>query len=341
MVAALKLRETPEQKYLEKGLREGWIKVHLDIGMNRIVVRPELQGRVLHYNMDHVRFLGRKRDMGSGEFLEPVVVYLMPSGEFLLADGFHRWKENLARGGVFINAYVVNVPDYEEAATLYASMCNQCLSLPRTKDDERKVVELVLARPGCKSWTVKQIADHCGVSEYLTEKYQREYAIRNKADLRPGKPRKAKATLVAVAPTVLSPGTDPDDDVSMDDLTHPPLGNTSAFRMWLLYRGVKADTIERSCAGMKIRGCLASGRSIVLCPTAVMDDVKLAIADAVLLGGLSTPDTRPILVLIKQKPKSHQRVYELATKRGIDFVEPQELVEILKDAQGREATHGA
>lgn len=164
MGAAKKIELFPDQEYIQRGLREGWITIH-DLSMKALVVDPDhFQARVQSINMDHVHKLSMIRDTQDGAPLAPVVTFFDGESKFYLADGFHRHRENQNRAKPSIRAYVVGVENWRHEAMLFSTMCNQEMCLERSREDIRKAVEMMFEDRECWSWSDSRISTHCGVS---------------------------------------------------------------------------------------------------------------------------------------------------------------------------------
>lgn len=360
MGAAKKLAITPDQQYLEKGLREGWITVQ-EISMKAIVVDTSFQARVNPIDMDHVKKLAGIRDINNGEFLGPIVVFLTPEGRFLLADGFHRHRENKARRGESIRAYVVEVADHEHEARLFAAMCNRELCLPRNKEDVRKAVEMLLADPECWEWSKSRIAQHCGTSANSVAKYQDEYATKNQIDMpqyvvtQDGRRQPARTARSTGKPAITCQGRGFESNFKgkrfrarTREAVEAKIAETMEAKEsgrirlkpaghvleWLLRREVLAESVSFGTGYWGTVSCIKTS-SAILVPIEALDVESVCAA----IGRLrvfrhyaSTPDSR--LVVICYIDNHSNKLLDLARADGIEFLTPDELVESLKGAEG-------
>jgi hypothetical protein len=109
--------------------------------------------------------------MKAGEKFPPVDVFF--DGEnYWLADGFHR-----------IQAYVMAVPGEAIECNIYKGTLqdaqwhsysvNKTHGVRRSNPDKERAVKLALAHPNAESKSNYQIAEHCGVSEFMVRKHRR------------------------------------------------------------------------------------------------------------------------------------------------------------------------
>jgi hypothetical protein len=181
MGAAKKVEMAPDEVFLQEALKSGKAKLVEELSM-KAIGKPDLtyQARVNHIDMDHVHRLSIIHDQDAK--LSPVVMFMAICGSivrYILADGFHRHEVCRRKGLPAIRAYVVHVAmdQIEHEARMFAAMCNQIVSLPRTKDDERKAVEMLFSDAVCWEWSDSRIAKHCGIASSVTvKKYRVNYS---------------------------------------------------------------------------------------------------------------------------------------------------------------------
>lgn len=99
-----------------------------------------------------------------GATFPPITVFFDGSS-YWLADGFHRYEAYSA-------AQVYDVPadirqGTQRDAILFSVGANASHGLRRTNDDKRRAVLTLLNDPEWSSWSNREIARACGVSEYL------------------------------------------------------------------------------------------------------------------------------------------------------------------------------
>jgi hypothetical protein len=92
----------------------------------------------------------------------PDVVVFCDGVDNWLADGFHRVETYRRAGRATINALVR--PGTRRDAILYAAGANGRHGLPRTREDKRRAVLLLLADPEWRGWADREIARTCNVS---------------------------------------------------------------------------------------------------------------------------------------------------------------------------------
>lgn len=340
MSAAKKFDLFPEEKYIQEGLKGGWITIE-HVGMKHLVIDPDhFQGRFLketqssrkHFDMNHVRRLAAIRDMNEGRPLHPIVVFFDGKSKYYVGDGFHRVEENRLRKGPDIYAYVVKLPDWRHQATLYAAMCNQQALLPRSREDMRKAVELLFSDPECWAhWTVAEIAAHCGVGKETVDKYRKEYAIaygldfpRERPAPGPSRPRRKPARVGGPeSPLKIAP---PGIEEEPSRHVPPPLATTKTFREWLLDRRILTEAQRRHGGNLFLTGFIdrSVSRAIVLCPSREAVAVHAAIGQALLFRQDFAPELQATVVL--EKVDAHAYLYSVAARCGISILSPEELV---------------
>lgn len=93
--------------------------------------------------------------------LPPVVVFRDADGVFWLADGFHRVEAHHRTGRDMLLAHVVE--GSRRDAMLYACGANAHHGLPRSHDDKRRAVTILLEDDEWASWADAEIANACRV----------------------------------------------------------------------------------------------------------------------------------------------------------------------------------
>ncbi len=102
--------------------------------------------------------------MEAGAEFPPVIVFYDGSA-YWLADGFHRY-EAYARAGV--NDVPAEIRQgTQRDAILYSVGANAAHGLRRTNEDKRRAVMVLLNDPEWSTWSNREIARQCSVSEYL------------------------------------------------------------------------------------------------------------------------------------------------------------------------------
>jgi hypothetical protein len=325
----------PDREYLERGLREGWIKV-ATIAMKMILVDSRFQARRTTIDMDHVKKLADIRNLNDGEYLHPIVVFVLEDGRFLLADGFHRHRENANRRNdrrsEAIPAYVVTVKDVEHQATMFATMCNQELSLRRSDEDKRKAVEMICTLPACAKWSEVEIGAHCGVHPRTAKKWRLEWAARERRNIPPRIKPARPEFLAGAAPRIVSPG----DEESPIPETPPPLSSPRALRSWLLEQGVLSESKGQHVAWLHISAFQAGRRSVVICSETDTDSLYAAFGRAIAFQKTCAPDAIPAVVIEKFNP--HIKIYQALEKCGVEILSPRELIEKFRSEDGKD-TH--
>lgn len=102
----------------------------------------------------------------AGVKLPPVVLYYDESTDVhWLADGFHRFEAHRMIGRVAISAFVKDGTQRE--AMLHAAGANATHGLPRTREDKRCAVTMLLQDREWAQWSDNAIAKACHVSNHL------------------------------------------------------------------------------------------------------------------------------------------------------------------------------
>ena len=134
-------------------------------------------------NLQHVKLL--EEQIEDGQQLEPVTIFY--DGEsYWLADGFHRWHAHHNREEEVI-ACVIHQGSRRDAV-LYSVGANadHKPALPRSRPDKRRAVTTLLNDPEWSTWSDREIARQCRVSDKTVGH------LRNSADTKLNKERKAQ-----------------------------------------------------------------------------------------------------------------------------------------------------
>lgn len=105
--------------------------------------------------------------MTDGAVFPPVTAFF-DGADYWLADGFHRLEAAAKAGRVEIEADVR--PGSKRDAMLFACGANATHGRPRTNEDKRKAVEMLLCDKVCSGWTHREIARHCAVSHTTVDR---------------------------------------------------------------------------------------------------------------------------------------------------------------------------
>lgn len=106
-----------------------------------------------------------------GEIFPPIVVFF-DGKDCWIGDGFHRFRAAVAAGREEILVEVRQGGLRE--ARFHAAAANVTHGLPRTNDDKRLSVQLMLKDREWRRWSDHQIALHCGVSQPFAGKVRAE-----------------------------------------------------------------------------------------------------------------------------------------------------------------------
>lgn len=105
--------------------------------------------------------------MAEGVEFPPVTVYF-DGAEYWLADGFHRYHAAKQLALAELTADILKGDS--RAARLHAASANATHGLPRTNDDKRRAVLLLLNDPAWAQWSDREIARRCVVGHPLVAK---------------------------------------------------------------------------------------------------------------------------------------------------------------------------
>jgi len=139
-------------------------------------------------NLHHVKLL--EEQLEDGQQLEPVTIFY--DGEFFwLADGYHRWHAHRNREEEVI-ACVIHQGSRRDAV-LYSVGANadHKPALPRSQEDKRRAVMTLLNDPEWNTWSDREIARQCKVSDRTVNRL-RQSICDNDADTKLNKERKAQ-----------------------------------------------------------------------------------------------------------------------------------------------------
>jgi hypothetical protein len=109
--------------------------------------------------------------MNAGEPF-PAIDVFFDGQDYWLVDGFHRVQAYvMAMPGkaIICNVYQGTLQD----AQWYSYGVNKTHGLRRSNEDKKRAVKFALAHPTAEGKSNIQIADHCGVSEFMIRKYLR------------------------------------------------------------------------------------------------------------------------------------------------------------------------
>jgi hypothetical protein len=352
VLARLDSGMTPEEKAIRDYFARDMCRLQPEFSM-KAIGDPNKAYQARYDELDRAHSARFAAMLEQGMQLFPVVIFQTSIGDryrVILADGFHRHHAHWCLKREVIPAYVITIPeeDIEREARLYAAMCNQITTKPRSDKDKEKAIQIVCAVPECEAWTDKEIADHCGVDPRMVARVRKEYRIRKRKDIPPARARRIPAN--KPAPSTLLPDEEPrptligkpvkvaEDAPLASEAFQPtptdfvPLHSVALFKNWLLDRGVIAEKPAVPGAGVQVSGLLAGGRAIVLCGSTSVDDLHRANGQAMVYAVEAGEGLKATVVLVEQS--AHRRIYAAARKREIEFLSPEALV---ADLLGEEA----
>lgn len=119
--------------------------------------------------------------MKAGDQFPPVDVFF-DGEDYWLADGFHRIQAHvmaLPGEAVECNVYKGTLQD----AQWHSYSVNRTHGVQRSNQDKVRAVDLALAHPAAAGKSNVQIAEHCGVSEFMVRKHRKSLtSIKSKSN---------------------------------------------------------------------------------------------------------------------------------------------------------------
>lgn len=140
-----------------------------ELAMRAITVDHDLQSRVTT-SVEYQREFSEA--MLRGDEFPPITVFF-DGKKYWMADGFHRFGAAKSIGRVSIRAEIHK--GTRRDAIIYSAGANQEISIPRTREDKRKAVLMLM---GDDEWFAKAlsvIASHVGVSSRLVQAIRAAY----------------------------------------------------------------------------------------------------------------------------------------------------------------------
>ncbi|MFC6197843.1 ParB N-terminal domain-containing protein [Ponticaulis profundi] len=112
----------------------------------------------------------------------PAIVVFYDGSSYWLADGFHRYE-------AFARAEKYEVPaeihqGTQRDAILYSVGANAQHGLRRSSDDKRRAVQVLLNDPEWSSWSNREIARQCGVSDWLVRDLRNSLTASSRSEKR-------------------------------------------------------------------------------------------------------------------------------------------------------------
>lgn len=137
--------------------------------MRSIEVLPEILQTRAGLNMDWAKRYAE--DMAKGELFDAVLVYLLPDGRYVLADGFHRHWAARKIGKREILAFVREGSISDALlAGIAANMDEFHRGLKITAADRLAAVEKLIRNEDTREWSDKAIGGRCGVATGVVRK---------------------------------------------------------------------------------------------------------------------------------------------------------------------------
>jgi hypothetical protein len=374
MSTAKKFELASDEVYLQEALKDGRATI-MEVSMKALGT-PDVafQARVKHLDMDHVHRLSLIHD-AEGR-LSPVVIFRATAGRkqrMILADGFHRHEVYLKKKLPAIRAYVVDVAmdRVEHEARLFSAMCNQNLSLGRTKEDIRKAVELLFVDRDCWQWTDTRIAKHCGSNRGSVTNWRLAYKERTGTELPEtvmnasgdqcrytsearssgsgripqlvvteeisgGGGSRRKRYRTCVNNKVINLGYDEEKAKERLKTIKDEVANRSVdiHTVYSLFLSNRLNFVRINKLGIKfVRGFIGHGIAVTPCGFTAEESVPWAVGCLMMLREMADVPVARLVVLCYQE-NGPQASIDVARKLGIEFLTPDELIESLKTEAG-------
>ena len=113
----------------------------------------------------------------------PAIIVFFDGKEYWLADGFHRIGAHLRAFGEDTPIEAEVIQGTQSDAQWYSYGVNKTHGLRRTNPDKERAVRAALQHPKGAGSSNYQIAEHCGVSEFMVRKHRKaSTAIESKSD---------------------------------------------------------------------------------------------------------------------------------------------------------------
>lgn len=192
------------------------------IKLESIRIDGGTQSRV-ELNQEYVSELAEA--MQANTDVPPVIVFFDGSTNWL-ADGFHRYFASKKAGFKEINADVRK--GTQEDAILFAVGANAQHGLRRTNADKRKSVEMLLALPKWKTASSRDVAEQCGVSNFLANEIIKRLLESNSRTVVGRDGRSYNTTNLSTNKPSSSHEVTNDFDLSEDDIEESEPINTQA-----------------------------------------------------------------------------------------------------------------
>jgi hypothetical protein len=269
---------------------------------------------------------------------------------------------------------VVEVPmdriEYE--ARLFSAMCNQNLSLGRTKEDVRKAVELLFADPDCWQWSDMRIAKHCGSNRGSVTNWRIVYKEQTGTELPEtvmnasgdhcrytsearssvrgripqllvteensgsGRSRR-KRYRTCVQNKVINLGYDEDKAKEILKTIKDDMESRSVdiHTIYSLFVSNRLNFARINKLGIKfVRGFVGHGVAVTSCGFTAEESVPWAVGCLMMLREMAdVPVARLIVVCYPEDVTGMKSSIEVASKLGVEFLTPDELIASLKSTE--------
>lgn len=139
--------------------------------IKHLVIDPSLQMRANGLNAEHVADI--REAIQEGKTIPRIKVTLYES-KYLVTEGFHRVEAFKQEGKAKIPAEV-RPGTWEDAVETAAAANSEHTGIKRSGADKRKAVRELAALH--EDWSLRKVADHCGVSHHLVRTVKAEFGV--------------------------------------------------------------------------------------------------------------------------------------------------------------------
>jgi hypothetical protein len=192
--------------------------------LTRIIVDKRFQSRAKGTNREQVEDMADWLVRHKGKLFDRMTLYDLnaPDGQFYLIGGFHRYDSYTLAG--FLKAPVTIFKGTFEEAMLHAARENQeHLGQPRSRDDKRHAVKMVLeVEP---KMSARDIALIVGVSHTFVSEIRRELTSPEVATLPP-----SPETYIAIPSSATTPLSEQPEPEPVDPVDQAETGNVATLK---------------------------------------------------------------------------------------------------------------
>lgn len=276
--------------------------------------------------------------MLQGTVFPPVVVFF-DGTTYWLADGFHRVgaAKQVAKFDPTFRGIRAEVrPGSYRDALIYSTGANKAFSIPRTDQDKRKAVEMLLDDPETFRWSLNRIADHVGVKKNTVQRWRTEFCFQK--NIEPPSEVESKNGTVYPARIGKKKGRRAEwfrnrGDTSKSAETSTPVLNPSDIQGWLSRRKLFFQSFGTPGPWPDASGLFGHGCVCTICDFARGQSFSKAIGNVLLLReyqALQDPQMDRTIgidtVVICYRDQVPNLAKTLAERLGVQLLAPLDLV---------------